>query len=289
MNEHDLLIQRFLDQNLSPEERVAFLQAVDNDSVLRRQLLNLEMVVAEAAKDGYTWTSGAPKDLGSYKILGMVDTTVQDWNLYLHLAPLAFSNFFLLHKDNIRYYEMTMSVLNPDVTKIVWDEYFMSKGERPRDDGKKKGWFSVLMNTKNEVGDKPFRAAFWILIALLLLYVLMEMRRKQRIIPVVVKPRNDSLEVVKTIGRLYYDKGNHKNLCRKMPAFFQEHVRMKYKLPTGNMNEEFIHALQYKSGVPDYEIRGVVSFIKYLDDAATVSDTQLSEFYKELESFYKKA
>ena len=40
----------------------------------------------EAAKDGYTWTSGAPKDLGSYKILGMVDTTVQDWHLYLHLA-----------------------------------------------------------------------------------------------------------------------------------------------------------------------------------------------------------
>lgn len=40
----------------------------------------------EAPKDGYTWTSGAPKDLGSYKILGMLDTTVQDWNLYLNLA-----------------------------------------------------------------------------------------------------------------------------------------------------------------------------------------------------------
>ena len=40
----------------------------------------------EAAKDGYTWTSGAPKDLGSYKVLGMLDTTMQDWNLYLNLA-----------------------------------------------------------------------------------------------------------------------------------------------------------------------------------------------------------
>jgi tripartite-type tricarboxylate transporter receptor subunit TctC len=40
----------------------------------------------EAPKDGYTWTSGAPKDLGSYKILGMLDTTVKDWNFYLHLA-----------------------------------------------------------------------------------------------------------------------------------------------------------------------------------------------------------
>src|SRR5215207_11133453 len=40
----------------------------------------------EAPKDGYTWTSGAAKDIGTYKILGMVDTTVQDWHLYLHLA-----------------------------------------------------------------------------------------------------------------------------------------------------------------------------------------------------------
>lgn len=50
MNEHELLVQRFLDHDLSPEERVAFLEAVDSDPILRRQWLNLEMVVAEAAQ-----------------------------------------------------------------------------------------------------------------------------------------------------------------------------------------------------------------------------------------------
>ena len=49
MDEQDLLVQRFLDQDLMPEERVAFLQAVDRDPSLRRSWLNLEMVVAEAA------------------------------------------------------------------------------------------------------------------------------------------------------------------------------------------------------------------------------------------------
>jgi len=37
----------------------------------------------EAAKDGYTWTAGAPKQLGTYKLLGMFDTAVQDWHLYV--------------------------------------------------------------------------------------------------------------------------------------------------------------------------------------------------------------
>jgi tripartite-type tricarboxylate transporter receptor subunit TctC len=43
----------------------------------------------EAPKDGYTWTAGAAKDLGTYKVLGMVDTSVQDWNLYLNVAHIA--------------------------------------------------------------------------------------------------------------------------------------------------------------------------------------------------------
>ena len=50
MREQDLLIQRFLDDDLTPEERVAFLRAVDTDSALKRRWLNLELVVAEAAQ-----------------------------------------------------------------------------------------------------------------------------------------------------------------------------------------------------------------------------------------------
>jgi len=50
MDDQDLLIQRFLDQDLAPEERVRFLETVDADPRLRRQWLNLEMVVAEAGR-----------------------------------------------------------------------------------------------------------------------------------------------------------------------------------------------------------------------------------------------
>ena len=50
MRDQDVLIQRFLDHDLTPEERVAFLQAVDADPSLRRRWLNLELVVAEAAQ-----------------------------------------------------------------------------------------------------------------------------------------------------------------------------------------------------------------------------------------------
>jgi hypothetical protein len=50
MNDQELLIQRFLDHDLTPDERVAFLQTVDADATLRRHWLNLETVVTETAR-----------------------------------------------------------------------------------------------------------------------------------------------------------------------------------------------------------------------------------------------
>jgi hypothetical protein len=202
-------------------------------------------------------------------------------NFYVHLEPLAFSNYFLLHKENIEYYEKALSVITPTVSKIAWDEYYLNRRE-DQDREPKKGWLSVLFRYP------AMRAALLTAIFTLLLYVLLEMRRKQRVIPVVTKPRNDSLDFVKTIGRLYYDKGDHKNLCRKMGAYFLEHVRSRYKLPTGDLGDEFVKTLQYKSGADEATIRGIISFIKYTEDAPAISDRELTDFHKQLESFYQK-
>ena len=40
-------------------------------------------------KDGYTWASGAAKDLGTYAVTGMLDTKIADWRLYLHVVNVS--------------------------------------------------------------------------------------------------------------------------------------------------------------------------------------------------------
>jgi len=204
-------------------------------------------------------------------------------NFYVQLEPLAFSNYFLLHENNIGYYEKALSVIRRDVKKIVWDEYYLNKKyyeDRSNENG---NWLSVLFRYP------ALKAALLTAIFTLLLYVMLEMRRKQRYIPVVSNPKNDSLDFVKTIGRLYFDKGDHKNLCIKMGAYFLEYVRNRYKLATGLLGDEFVKNLQFKTGCEESEIRGIVSFIKYLDEAPGVDHNQLIDFHKHLESFYKKA
>lgn len=43
----------------------------------------------EAAKDGYTWAAGAATDVGTYRVLGLLDTGLDDWNMFFAVANLS--------------------------------------------------------------------------------------------------------------------------------------------------------------------------------------------------------
>ena len=45
--------------------------------------------VVEAAKDGYTWAAGAATDIGTYRVLGLLDSGLKDWNLFFAVANLT--------------------------------------------------------------------------------------------------------------------------------------------------------------------------------------------------------
>ncbi len=101
MDEQDLLVQRFLDHDLTPEERVAFLQAVDTDPALRRCWLNLEMVIAEATQLPRIVPSAgffsqlkakvAPPSLSSWDRLWAAVTTPRtlEWNFASAMAAVC--------------------------------------------------------------------------------------------------------------------------------------------------------------------------------------------------------
>ena len=42
-----------------------------------------------APKDGYTWTAGAAKQLGTYPVLGMIQSKVDDFHLFLAVTNVS--------------------------------------------------------------------------------------------------------------------------------------------------------------------------------------------------------
>ena len=60
-----------------------------------------------APADGYTWTAGAAKDLGTYVISGLLDTKITDWRLYLNVI-----NVSILGVNNNTPYKTAQDVVN---------------------------------------------------------------------------------------------------------------------------------------------------------------------------------
>jgi hypothetical protein len=109
------------------------------------------------------------------------------------------------------------------------------------------------------------------------------------LIPAKAAVRNSSLDFVKTIGRLYYQRKNNGNLALKMTTHFLDHVRTKYNLSTTSLDEEFVNRLSYKSGFSKEGLTGLVELISTFQLDPDLTDEQLLQFNKKIEEFYKRA
>ncbi len=203
--------------------------------------------------------------------------------IYLHLAPTALTNFFLLHKNNKTYYDNVLSYLPVSTDVVHWDEYFRyhANGE-----GGDRSTFSALGWIRKQPG---LSVAWWLALLLLLLIFLFESKRKQRMIPVIAPLKNASLDFVKTIGRLYFQRKDNRNLAHKMGAHFLDHVRNRYNIRTSAMDEDFVKRLAYKSACDHDQLKDMVYQLKLAQDDFDVSDETLLDLHRKLEEFYKKA
>jgi hypothetical protein len=195
-------------------------------------------------------------------------------SLYLHTSPLAFSNFFLLHKNNISYYNNVFSYLPSHIGHIEWDDYF----RYGREDFNS---LQVILDTP------PLAWAFWLLLAMFLIIYLFESKRRQRIIPKIQPLRNTSLDFVKTIGRLYYQYRDNKNLGMKMTVHLLAHVRHRYNIPASLSDERFVDNLAHKSGYAVEKVQMLVHRARMMNEMPRISDNELMDFHKMTEDFYK--
>lgn len=198
-------------------------------------------------------------------------------SVYLHCAPQALSNFFLLHKNNKKYYDDVLSHLPDNITTIYWDEYFRTHRRNQQKDFSALNWI---------LGQASLSYALWLLLLLALLVYLFESKRKQRVIPFRPPLKNATVEFARTVGRLYLQKKNNNNLAFKMAAIFMDHVRRKFNVRT-TMDDEFVEKLSHKSGYNKELLANLLYQLKYAQAHEGVSDMELLELQQLLDHFYQ--
>jgi hypothetical protein len=209
--------------------------------------------------------------------------------LLLHADPRAFSNYFLLKKDNYKYLQQALSYTTNDPDHIYWDDYYRKLNRRSA--------ASKSKNNNDEDGFSTLSAimahnelawAFWLSLLALLLYILFSMKRRQRQIEIIKPNENTTVTFTETIGRLYLQKKDNKNIAEKTITYFNEYVRNTYFVNTNNINADFLTTLSRKSGIEKEMVDKLYSTIQEVTNAFEVSDMQLLSLNQQIQQFIKK-
>ncbi|MDX1472299.1 MAG: hypothetical protein R3213_12440, partial [Flavobacteriaceae bacterium] len=159
-------------------------------------------------------------------------------SFFIHTNPFAFSNYHLLNgKEN---YAATVLSFLP-TGKIIWDEYY------------KAGRKVIRSPLRFVLTNPPLKWAFYIALISLIIYIIFQGKRRQRVIPVIEPVKNSTVEFTKTIGNLYYQTGEYTSVINKKITYFLEYLRKTYYLNTNRLDDEFISKLAAKAKVSQKE------------------------------------
>jgi len=195
--------------------------------------------------------------------------------LYLCANPLIFSNYALLSNRGDDYAAKVLSYL-PKSEAIYWDEY--QNGDIPEDASPLRVFFN----------NPALSWAYYLSLAGMVIFILYEMKRRQRIIPIIEPLKNSTVEFANVVGQVYYEQRNNMNIAQKMIVFFYEHLRTKYYLKTNPLDAEFVERLSQKTGISFSFAQELIGHIKYVLVQHEVGDHELIRLNQLIEQFYKK-
>ncbi|WKZ67389.1 MAG: hypothetical protein QY325_05560 [Flavobacteriales bacterium] len=194
-----------------------------------------------------------------------------DGRFVLCSAPLALTNYNLLKDRNAAFAAGVLSLLPP--RRLLWDEY------------SKSGRAESSSIARFVLKEPALRWAWFLAQALLALFILVHVRRQQRAIPVITPLRNASRELAETIGRLYWHRGDHADLARKMIGHFKEEVRARTYLRAFAYDEGTARHLAAKTGLPPEQVMQRLTAIARREQAARISEDDLLRLSNELHDF----
>ena len=205
------------------------------------------------------------------KKINFVEVPYGKGKFFLHVGPpIAFTNYFLKESQEVRSYAATVLSYLPEDRPTVW---FVppTQGE----------------DTLSFIMSQPqLRAAWHLMLLGFVLYLLFKGKRQQRIIPVIEKPKNTTIEFAQSISSLYYQERDATDMVRKKITYFLDQVRQRYYLDTQQINEDFATKLANKSGKDRDLVQQIVGTIIHFEQTQQAQEETLTQLDKWIDEFW---
>lgn len=184
-----------------------------------------------------------------HKKINYIKVPYRNGTFLIHLQPVAFTNYHLLKEDHAEYTEKVLAYMPAGtIYWMVKEQNGLIREGTP---------FQYLLS------QPALKWAWYLFLVGMLVFIIFNAKRKQRIIPILKPLPNTTVDFTKTIGNLYFQEGDHQNLINKKIVYFLERIRNEYLIETTILDEHFITKLQAKTGKDLKDIEHLVYLINY--------------------------
>lgn len=206
--------------------------------------------------------------------INFVQTDFGKGKIFIHLAPEAFSNYFMLKKDNFYYTAAALSYLEK-TENLYWDGYYKA--------GKSfhTSPLYILLN------NKKLKWAYYFLLFGCVLFVIFEGKRKQRSIPIVEPLENQTYNYTRTIAGLYLEKKQYRQIALKKIKLFLEYLRTQLRLDTNKIDSVFFETAAARSGNSVDETKELFKYIAVIQSKQQITRKDLLELSEKINGFKK--
>ena len=194
----------------------------------------------------------------------LLERKLGEGTIILSSTPLMFSNFSILKSPNDTFASGALSLCRPGA--LHWTEFYQL------------GRMEAQTPLRYILSEQSLSWAFYTTFITIFLLMIFDVRRRQRIIPVIEPLKNDTLDFVKTVARLYYNKKDHKGLAMKQMLHFTDYLKFQLLIDVHEGVAENIPKIASKTGVSEEEVRKLFDTMVVINNALFISARELRQF-----------
>ena len=261
----------YIDKNLDDKKISHYFNFLNDSLVYETKAVQKDRFfkkhTTKANNLGYAYNDGCTE------YVNFIGIPYESGVFYLHSSPEDFSNYQILNSSTPNFIASLISYLPKDY-QVLFD---VNRKIDPK----------ISQSPLRYILKQPsLKLSFWIIIIGLVLFMVFNAKRRQRIIPLVKPLENTTTQFVHSVSSIHYDAENYNGMIQKQITYFLADIRKTYLLKTDKLDDKFIKSLALKSGKPIADVEKLITLIIRAKAHKFSTESPLEKLNHLLEKFY---
>lgn len=196
-----------------------------------------------------------------------------DGQVLLSSTPRAFTNVHAVDADAATYLWTALSHVPAAADPVWWDAYH------------KPGRTQAETPLRFVLSTPALRNAYVVLLVGIVLFILVKARRRQRTIPVIEPPTNQTADFVTTLGRLAHRRGDADAVAHRRVTYLLASIRDRLDVAVAPGTTAWTQRVAERAGVDRDTVAALGTTLAAVRTEERVSETQLERLDRRIQAF----